>query len=613
MVKSFNEDQITAIKHNKGPVLVLGTPGSGKTTVIVERIRCLVEEYNVKPSGILVITFTRAAAESMKERFLSLQEGDKSDVRFGTFHSFFFWILKTAYGYDNSSILSEENRRKLIREIITSLRQDFEVSDELVTSIIHQIELVDCDMIEIENYYSQDLPDSMFREIYHRFRKEKERRGLIDFDDMMSLTYRLLKERPDILERIRYMYPYIMIDEFQDTNLLQFEIVKLLSAPLNNLFVVGDDDQSIYGFRGARPDIMLSFKKYYENADIITLKTNYRCPADVTLLSGKLIKNNKKRYDKNLRSASSESGTVLIQEVRDTNTENLLIVKRIREAMESGISPDDIAVLYRTNRSPRRLIYKLREYNIPFVARDTVPDIFSDQNVSVIMDYMYFASGDTSRKRFLNFMNKPVRYIPRNLLTSEKINIHELIRNTKDRDYLQSNLMLLRNQLESISRLTPYAAVNYIRKMAGYDEFIKKYSEERNIDKDEIFDIIDEFQSITKNFETFPELFGYADDEKRLLLEEKKRNEAADRGKPVVQLMTMHSAKGLEFKEVHIIDCVEGEIPHRRSRAAAQLEEERRMFYVAMTRSMDKLYIYAPAKISDKPVRVSRFIKEAVK
>ena len=613
MEKNFNEDQLTAIKWNKGPVLVLGTPGSGKTTVIVERIRTLIEDYEVNPSRILVITFTRAAAESMKERFTALHGDDRREVRFGTFHSFFFWILKTAYGYDNSSILSEENRRKLIREIIATIRQDFEVSEEVITSIIHQIELVDCDLINIENYYSQDLPDSMFREIYIRFRKEKERRGLIDFDDMMSLTYKLLKEREDILERIRYMYPYIMIDEFQDTNLLQFEIVKLLAAPLNNLFVVGDDDQSIYGFRGARPDIMLSFRKYFNNAGVITLKTNYRCPSDVTLISGRLIKNNKKRYDKDLRSASGSPGTVLIQEVRDTNTENLLIVKRIREAVESGISPDEIAVLYRTNRSPRRLIYKLREYNIPFVARDSVPDIFSDQMVSVIMDYMAFAAGDNSRKRFLSFMNKPVRYIPRNLLTGEKINIHELIRATRERDYLQSNLMLLRNQLESISRLTPYAAVNYIRKMVGYDEFIKKYSEERNIDKDEIFDIIDEFQSVTKNFETFPELFGYADDERKHLLEEKKRSDLADRSKPAVQLMTMHSAKGLEFNEVHVIDCVEGEIPHRRSRTAALLEEERRMFYVAMTRTKDKLYVYAPAKISDKPVRVSRFIKEAVK
>ena len=613
MARDFNEDQITAIKWNKGPVLVLGTPGSGKTTVIVERIGTLIDEYKVSPSKILVITFTRAAAESMKERFVMLRGDKKCDVRFGTFHSFFFWILKTAYGYDNSSILSEENRRKMIREIINSLRSDFEAGEDVITSIIHQIELVDCDMIDIENYYSHDLPDSLFREIYTRFRKEKERRGLIDFDDMMSLTYKLLKEREDILERIRYMYPYIMIDEFQDTNLLQFEIVKLLAAPLNNLFVVGDDDQSIYGFRGARPDIMLSFRKYYENTGLITLRTNYRCPKEVTLLSGKLIKNNKKRYDKNLKNASAVPGTVLIQEVRDTNTENLLVVKRIREAMDAGVSADDIAVLYRTNRSPRRLIYKLREYNIPFVARDSVPDIFSDHMVSVIMDYMAFAAGDNSRAKFLSFMNKPLRYIPRNLLPGERVNIHELIRNTKDRDYLQSNLMLLRNQLESISRLTPYAAVNYIRKMVGYDDFIKKYSEERNLDKDEIFDIIDEFQSITKSFDTFQELLGYAENERKLLLQEKKRNEVSDKTKPAVQLMTMHSAKGLEFKEVHIIDCVEGEIPHRRSRSASLLEEERRMFYVAMTRTQDKLYVYAPAKISDKPVRVSRFIKEAVK
>ncbi len=612
MVKNFDKDQEKAIKWNKGPLLVLGTPGSGKTTVIVERIINLTETLEVPESRILVITFTRAAAESMKERFRKRSSSENIEVRFGTFHSFFFWILKTAYGYDNSCILSEEARRNMIQEFLKSTNKEQEYNEELITSVIHQIELVDCDMIDIENYYSHDLPDSQFREIYSRFKSEKERRGLIDFDDMMSQTYKLLTERPDILERIRYMYPYIMIDEFQDTNMLQYEIVKLLAAPLNNLFVVGDDDQSIYGFRGARPDIMLSFRKQYEGAEIVTLRTNYRCPSDVTKLSSKLISNNKKRYDKELRSASADAGTVLIQEVKNTNTENLLIVKRIQEAMSNGLSPDDIAVLYRTNRSPRRLIYKLIEYNIPYVARDSVPDIFESQMVKVIMDYLYFASVDTSRKRFLSFMNKPVRYVPRNLLTSETVNIHELIRQTRDRDYLQTNLMLLRNQLESIKKLEPYAAVNYIRKLVGFDEYVIKYCEERNLERDEMFDIIDEFQSITKNFETHAELFGYAEEERKLLLEEKKRREN-DLSTPAVQLMTMHSAKGLEYEEVHIIDCVEGEIPHRRSKTPSALEEERRMFYVAMTRTKGKLYIYAPAKISDKPVRVSRFIKEAVK
>ena len=612
MVKSFDSDQKKAIAWNKGPLLVLGTPGSGKTTVIVERIINLTENYNVPQSRILVITFTRAAAESMKERFRERSSADNVEVRFGTFHSFFFWILKTAYGYDNSSILSEEARREMIRELLTATNKEQEYGEELITSIIHQIELVDCDMIDIENYYSHDLPENQFREIYSRFKSEKQRRGLIDFDDMMSQTYKLLKERPDILERIRYMYPYIMIDEFQDTNMLQYEIVKLLAAPLNNLFVVGDDDQSIYGFRGARPDIMLSFRKQYQEAEIVTLRTNYRCPKDVTALSSRLIKNNKKRYDKELCSASGESGTVLIQEVKNTTTENLLIVKRIQEALDKGLSPDEISVLYRTNRSPRRLIYKLIEYNIPYIARDSVPDIFSNQMVKIIMDYLAFAAGDISRKRFLSIMNKPVRYVPRNLLTSERVNIHELIRQTADRDYLQTNLMLLRNQLESIKQLEPYAAVSYIRKMVGFDEYVIKYCEERNLDKEELFDIIDEFQSIAKNFETHAELFGYAEEERKLLLEEKKKREN-DASKPAVQLMTMHSAKGLEFEEVHIIDCVEGEIPHRRSKTPSALEEERRMFYVAMTRTKNKLYIYAPAKISDKPVKVSRFIKEAVK
>ena len=192
MVKNFDKDQEKAIKWNKGPLLVLGTPGSGKTTVIVERIINLTETLEVPESRILVITFTRAAAESMKERFRKRSSLENIEVRFGTFHSFFFWILKTAYGYDNSCILSEEARRNMIQEFLKSTNKEQEYNEELITSVIHQIELVDCDMIDIENYYSHDLPDSQFREIYSRFKSEKERRGLIDFDDMMSQTYKLL-------------------------------------------------------------------------------------------------------------------------------------------------------------------------------------------------------------------------------------------------------------------------------------------------------------------------------------------------------------------------------------------------------------------------------------
>lgn len=608
MAERFNEDQIKAIKWFKGPMLVLGTPGSGKTTVIVERIRNLIDIEGVAPGRILVITFTRAAANSMKQRFVSSRDDEK--VRFGTFHSFFFWVIKTAYGYRNEDILTEEERRKLIRGLLSNDDQGLSDNEELITSVLRQIEKVDSELIDIENYYSSDLPEHQFRNIYNRFKELKKKSGKLDFNDMMHMCYTLLKKRPDILDLIRKSYPYILVDEFQDTNLLQYEILKMLTAPLNNLFVVGDDDQSIYGFRGARPDIMLSFKETYKDAEIVTLRTNYRCKKDITRLSGKLISHNKKRYDKELKSASSSDGLIKIQQVKDITTQNELLISRIRDSLDKGVEASDIAVLYRTNMSPRRLIYKLREYNIPFVAKDAVPDIFSSPMVSCIMDYLYFANGDRSRKRFLRFMNKPLRYVPRDILIDENVDIHELIRRTADKGYLQTNLMLLRNHLERIRELSPLAAVSYIRKVVGIDKYVSEYSKERALDEGEFIDLLDEFQSITREFESFGDLADFAIREKKTLEEEynKMQSDRAD----AIQLMTMHSSKGLEFSEVHIINCVEGEIPHKKSRREYELEEERRMFYVAMTRAMDKLYIYSPRSMAEKNMKISRFINEAI-
>ncbi|MBR6217415.1 MAG: ATP-dependent helicase [Eubacterium sp.] len=608
MAERFNEDQIKAIKWFKGPMLVLGTPGSGKTTVIVERIRNLIDIEGVAPGRILVITFTRAAANSMKQRFVSSRDDEK--VRFGTFHSFFFWVIKTAYGYRNEDILTEEERRKLIRGLLSNDDQGLSDNEELITSVLRQIEKVDSELIDIENYYSSDLPEHQFRNIYNRFKELKKKSGKLDFNDMMHMCYTLLKERPDILDLIRKSYPYILVDEFQDTNLLQYEILKMLAAPLNNLFVVGDDDQSIYGFRGARPDIMLSFKETYKDAEIVTLRTNYRCKKDITRLSGKLISHNKKRYDKELKSASSSDGLIKIQQVKDITTQNELLISRIRDSLDKGVEASDIAVLYRTNMSPRRLIYKLREYNIPFVAKDAVPDIFSSPMVSCIMDYLYFANGDRSRKRFLRFMNKPLRYVPRDILIDENVDIHELIRRTADKGYLQTNLMLLRNHLERIRELSPLAAVSYIRKVVGIDKYVSEYSKERALDEGEFIDLLDEFQSITREFESFGDLADFAIREKKTLEEEynKMQSDRAD----AIQLMTLHSSKGLEFSEVHIINCVEGEIPHKKSRREYELEEERRMFYVAMTRAMDKLYIYSPRSMAEKNMKISRFINEAI-
>ena len=601
----LSQEQKDVIKWYKGPLLVLGTPGSGKTTVIVERVRYLTDSISVRPENILVITFTRAAAESMKNRFLSkysdTPDGDK--VRFGTFHSFFYWIIRTAYGSKMSfRVMDEAAKRQTIKEILKSTNKDD--AEDTVTSILQQMDRLACDMIDIDDYYSNDMPTDDFRKIYNAYVDHKKRMGMIDFNDMVNQCYELLRDRPDILDRIRYMYPYILVDEYQDTNRVQYEILKMLAAPDYNLFCVGDDDQSIYGFRGARPDIMLSFKKDFKDAEVKELSVNYRCPREITKLSSELISHNKKRYDKNLTSHGGH-GNVIIDKPVDSKKEISQIIKRIKESRDEGLAFSDIAVLFRTNSNPRRLIFGLRNAGIPYYVRDEMSDIFTHPAVRPVIAYIRFASGERSRKYFLEFMNKPVRYIERVLLDNEEVDMYELFNKVQDRDYLVDAVNDLYNDIRRLEKMNPYAAVNYIRKAIGYDEYMKTFAEERGIDYSDIICDLDEVQSIAMDCRNFQEFFLRIKLYQELSLETAEENRNNNNG---VQLMTFHSAKGLEFTDVHIIDVVDGIIPHKKSKTEREIEEERRMLYVGMTRSMKNLYIYVPQSIDEKAVKPSQFL-----
>ena len=607
----FTDEQIEAIEWFKGPLLVIGTPGSGKTTVIVNRINNLIYAHGVLPQNILVITFTRAAAASMRERFLSISELSDTKVRFGTFHSFFYWIIITAYGgRAEFKVLDENDKRNVIRKLLLDINKDLYDNEETVTSAINQMGIIACDMIDVDNYYSSDMSGDDFKKLYRLYTEYKAREGYLDFDDMVTHCYELLSKRSDILDTIRRMYPYIMVDEFQDTNLIQYRILSLLAHPLDNIYVVGDDDQSIYSFRGARPDIMHSFSQDFSGTEIVRLSQNFRCPPIVVKASSALISENNKRFDKELVSASQEQGLVRVDTVSDVSKENELIVKRIRDSYGQGVQYKDMAVLYRTNIGPRRLIYKLREYNIPYNVRDVLPDIFSHPVVEPIICYISFALGDNRRSLFLKFCNKPVRYISRAMLSSETIVKEELLKAAEDKDYVYEKVRRLYNELRTISALSPYAAVNYIREAIGYNNYLRQNAMEKNSDIDEMMDILDDFQAMTKECETFNDFFEMIDDFRRMTEKQSQEKNAFQTNDNAVQLMTLHSAKGLEFEEVHILDVVEDIIPHKKSKAVSELEEERRMLYVGMTRASKNLYLYIPRIIGDKPRSPSRFLAD---
>lgn len=605
---AFTEEQIKAIEFFDGPAMVLGTPGSGKTTVIINRVNNLIYEYNVKPENILVITFTRAAAESMEERFLALTGLKETKVRFGTFHSFFYWVVRTAYGSSAQlSVLDENKKRAVIKDILKSLNTEEYNSDETIRGILSDLGNMACNMIDIEYYHSKNMSDELFYRIYHEYEEYKRKNGFLDFDDMVSQCYNLLKDRQDILEAIRNLYPYILVDEYQDTNRVQYEILKLLAHPRDNLYVVGDDDQSIYGFRGARPDIMKLFEKEFPGAKIIGLSYNFRCPEEIVDFSTKIISKNEGRFEKSLKSNVSTKGTVSICKVPDIKSENTELVKKIKSDREAGIRYSDMAILYRTNAQPRSLIYKLRQEGIPYSIKDVIPDIATNPYIKPIIQYIRYARGDHSREVFLSFMNKPVRYISRELLYDKTIEIENLKRIAKSnsKDYLIDRLDRLMNELRTILMLSPFGAVNYIRKAMDYDSYLVKTLDENGINKDEVFSILEDFQDSLAGMSGFDEMFEMLDKPEELFVSTEKTGDRVD-------LMTLHSAKGLEYKSVHIIDCVEGTIPYKKSKSAPELEEERRLLYVGVTRSGEKLTLYVPGKIGEKEVKVSEFIENII-
>lgn len=603
----FGKEQTSAITHVEGPMMVIAGPGSGKTTVITERIKYLIESAGVSPADILVITFTRAAAYEMESRFRQLTKGHDYHVRFGTFHSIFFWIIKTAYNLNNSNVISEDEKRKITDRLMKSMSMEYDNREDVITSALAQISLVKCDMIDIDNYYSKDMPEKAFRELYRRLDMELKRFDKIDFDDMMVMCYDLLTKREDILKKCRQIFKYIMVDEFQDSNRLQYEIFKLLAKPAENAFIVGDDDQSVYGFRGARPEIMHRFKKDFPDTKQVILGDNYRCDRNITLASSKVISVNRSRFDKPLASKSAEDGVVRLITPKDEAEENLMLVRSLKEHYASGIPYENMAVLYRTNIQPRRLVYKLNQFNIPYTISDSMPNIFEHFVIRNILDYMRIAMGDNSRNVFLRILNKPSRYISRDSLAEDPVDYDRLRWRLRDKDYAVDNLDKFMADMKLIRKMRPYPALNFIRNAVGYDAYIKEYADYRQLDAGEFVDILDEFASMIADMTSYGELFEFIEDYTELLNKQQERN----RQRRGVNLMTMHSAKGLEFDCAYIIDAVEGVSPYKKAKTLSELEEERRMFYVAMTRARHELYIYAPQIMGSKAGVMSRFAADA--
>lgn len=604
---ALHQNQNMAVCHGKGPMLVLAGPGSGKTTVITHRIKYLIEREGVAPGHILVITFTRAAASEMKLRFQTLIEGRHVPVSFGTFHSIFFQILKHAYRYDASNIVREEQRIEYVRELIQQNRIETEDENELVSAVLAEISIVKGDMLNLDYYYSKNCSEEVFKSLYRGYEQALIRRNLIDFDDMLVMCYELFRQRPDILNAWQQKYEYILVDEFQDINRIQYEIIRMLAAPQNHLFIVGDDDQSIYRFRGAKPEIMHGFMKDYPDAKKVLLPINYRCPETIVRAAGRVIARNKTRYEKDIRSANPGGKPVLTVLWPDAPAETAGIVREILEYQKLGYSLSDIAVLYRTNLNPRLLIEKLMEYNIPFYSRDRLPNLYEHWIAGNIRAYLNAACGDYSRSNFLQLINRPNRYISRDSLEGQVISLEAVKSFYQDRGWMVERIEQLEYDLRMLAGMAPLAAINYIRKAVGYDEYIREYAEYRRMKPEELTEVLDQLQESAAGYKTrsdwYAHMEAYAEELKQQGKEQNKPTEG-------VNLMTMHSAKGLEYPIVYILDANDTVMPHHKAVLDHDIEEERRMFYVAMTRAKERLHVYAVADRYGKKQELSRFVNE---
>ncbi len=605
---SFNPAQQEAISHVAGPAMILAGPGSGKTTVITQRVRYLIEEAGVHPASILVVTFTKAAAREMKERFFALCKGQPMPVSFGTFHSIFFAVLKAAYNYTAGDIITDSRRMELFRQIVEEM--DLEIDDmaDFIVNVSGEVSLVKGENMSLDYYYSVNCADDVFKAIYKAYGRKLKENRLIDFDDMLLYTWELFKARPDILGAWQKKFQYILIDEFQDINQVQYEIIRMMAAPENNLFIVGDDDQSIYRFRGARPEIMLGFTKDYPKSKTILLDINYRCTQQIVEGALQVIKNNRERYEKQLKAFHSGGEPIEVKMFNTMAEEYETLIREVYQSHKEDKMPlKDMAVLYRTNTGARLLVAKLMEYNIPFRMKDSVPNLFDHWIAKDIFAYIKAALGQASRSDYLRIINRPKRYISRQMLTGTSHFLETLKASYAGKDWALERLDRLAYDLESLGKMNPYGAVNYIRYGVGYDNFLIEYARDHRVKEEDLLDIVTELQDSAKNYESFQDWFAYMEDYGLKLKEKSRRREETADG---LVLSTMHSAKGLEYSTVFIIDANEGVMPHKKAVMEADVEEERRMFYVAMTRARNKLHIYFAKERYHKPADMSRFVGE---
>ena len=603
----FNQAQKKAVIHGKGPCLVLAGPGSGKTLTIVNRIKYLIEEYKVRPEEILVVTFTRFAAAEMKSRLCTLMGRKDLPVTSGTFHGIYYGILKWAYRMGQQNILSEEEKYQILRAAVSREKMEIFDEEDFIQDLAAEIGRIKNNRIDPDEFVSEKCSADAFRNIYREYERQRKKLKKIDFDDMLVLCYELFASRPDVLAQWQKKFRYILIDEFQDINRIQYDVIRMLAKPEDNLFVVGDDDQAIYGFRGADSSLMFRFREDYPGAEQILLGMNYRSTANIVRNSLKVIGHNEKRFEKDLRAERDNGACLHVQEVRDPNEEAQYILDEIEKRTEAGVRPEDIAVLFRIHTDARPVVEALLERRISFQMKEHLPNLYNHFIAKDIQAYFRMALGERKRQDFLQVMNRPKRYIGRDSIAGSAVSFEEMRKFYCDKEWMMNRIDQFEWDVKMLRKMAPYAAIQYIRKRIGYDDFLKDYALTHNVNKADLFEVLSEIEEAAKPYASLEEWFGHVQEyTEALRLKERQRSLKQDG----VRLMTIHAAKGLEFDTVFLIEANEGRIPYKKAKTEQETEEERRLFYVAMTRAKEVLKICYVKTKNGKETSPSRFVEE---
>ena len=594
----FNTEPQDAILHKDGPALVLAGPGSGKTTVITGRIQTLISVYHIPASQILVLSFTRAASREIEDRFRE-QVREEAPVRFGTIHAVFYRILHISRPGAAFSVISPATRRGWIREMIAELSAGTGLAPERLRQAEDML-LAGREKPPEKGLFLTEEEQTKLKEAYAQRKKEA---GLLDFEDILEESRRLLESDPDMLARWREQFRYILIDEYQDTSPLQLQLLKMLAGSSANLFAVGDDDQSIYAFRGADSSLMLRFPQDFPGAKLYRLSDCYRCSPQILSAAGSLIRHNKKRYAKALKSRAADGPLPILAGFRESGAELKALTGLLRKEWEKSPAPGSLAVLCRSRFSLRRVAAALAGAGLPFTCDEGPESDHAHWIAEDLFAYLRLGRGSARREDYLQILGKPLRYLSRQLFQQESIDRNALFAALWERPQTARNLTEFLRQLDRLDGLLPYAAVEYIRREIGYEKYLKDYADSRNLPAEPFLELLDRLQEESAAFSSVKEW-----ESAREALLARGREKTEDRAG--ISLMTMHGAKGLEFDRVYLPFLNEEEIPGSRSVSAEQLEEERRLLYVAMTRARTGLYLSCTVKKRGGRSRPSRFLKE---